>query len=75
MRQVAYAAAAIHFFRERVPYEEKLLLDFFHEDYEAYQRQVPIGIPFVYGWRVTDYQRSWWQSQQRGARRQVLDTP
>lgn len=61
---VAYAFAAIAFFRNRIPFEEELLLDFFKEEYEQYQREVPIRIPFVRGHTVTDYQRRMWAFKQ-----------
>ncbi|GFO22026.1 hypothetical protein PoB_004853100 [Plakobranchus ocellatus] len=48
---VAYAVASWKFFNERIFDEEIFLLNFFGEDYLDYQRRVPTGIPFIYGYR------------------------
>eukprot|EP00048_Salpingoeca_helianthica_P002403 m.57008 g.57008 ORF g.57008 m.57008 type:complete len:303 (-) comp12079_c0_seq2:129-1037(-) len=58
---IGYAAAGIAFFRDRIPYEEEFLLDFFKEEYEQYQQEVPIRIPFVHGHIATPYQRRMWK--------------
>ncbi|KAL1843398.1 hypothetical protein VTJ49DRAFT_1748 [Mycothermus thermophilus] len=42
-----YAAVLSRFFRRRVREEEKFLVGFFGEDYEAYRKRVRVGIPFV----------------------------
>ncbi|KAL2271757.1 hypothetical protein VTJ83DRAFT_1128 [Remersonia thermophila] len=44
---VGYAAVLVRFFRRRVREEEKFLVSFFGEDYEAYRKRVRVGIPFV----------------------------
>ena len=36
------------FFRERIPYEERLLVDFFDQDYIDYRSKTPFsGVPFI----------------------------
>jgi protein-S-isoprenylcysteine O-methyltransferase len=37
------------FFNRRIKIEEKLLIEFFGEEYRKYQREVPIRIPFIKG--------------------------
>lgn len=44
---VLYAAAVSQFFRNRIPYEEAMLIDFFGRSYIEYMRKSRIGIPFV----------------------------
>lgn len=44
---VAYALASWHFFRVRIPFEERLLCDFYPEEYYSYMRRSFIGIPFI----------------------------
>jgi len=44
---VAYTAASWHFFYERIPHEEELLLKFFGANYLAYRKQSYIGIPLI----------------------------
>ena len=46
---LAYAYVVCQFFRNRIPYEEAMLLDFFPGEYEAYMKQSRIMIPFVRG--------------------------
>ncbi|XP_005099274.1 protein-S-isoprenylcysteine O-methyltransferase [Aplysia californica] len=48
---VAYALVSWKFFNERIYDEEICLLNFFGEDYLDYQRRVPTGLPFIYGYR------------------------
>ncbi|RUS88860.1 hypothetical protein EGW08_003405 [Elysia chlorotica] len=48
---VTYTVVSWKFFNERIYDEEICLLNFFGEDYLDYQRKVPTGIPFVYGYR------------------------
>jgi protein-S-isoprenylcysteine O-methyltransferase len=50
---VAYAIVSWKFFNERIYEEEIALLNFFGEDYLDYQRRVPTGLPFIYGYRQT----------------------
>ncbi|GAB6018629.1 hypothetical protein CHUAL_000311 [Chamberlinius hualienensis] len=50
---VGYLLASWSFFKLRVYEEEITLLNFFGEDYVRYQRRVPTGLPFIYGYRVT----------------------
>lgn len=49
---LGYAVASWRFFRQRVVEEEITLLNFFGEDYVAYQRRVPTGLPFIKGFRL-----------------------
>ena len=42
------------FFNERVYVEEYSLLQFFGSQYHKYQRQVPVGIPFVQGFTMDE---------------------
>jgi protein-S-isoprenylcysteine O-methyltransferase len=35
------------FFKDRIPYEETLLLSFYGDDYRQYAQRTVIGIPFV----------------------------
>ena len=44
---LAYAVVVSQFFRNRIPYEEAMLLDFFPGQYDAYMRRSYILIPFV----------------------------
>jgi len=44
---VAYSAASFHFFFERIPYEEQLLVHFFGEAYTQYRERTWIGIPLM----------------------------
>lgn len=44
---VAYAYASWSFFNTRIPYEESLLLRFYHPQYAQYIGRTIIGIPFV----------------------------
>lgn len=43
---VLYTGASWYFFYDRIPYEERLLLDFFPE-YESYREQTHVLIPFI----------------------------
>ncbi|BFZ23277.1 hypothetical protein BsWGS_26316 [Bradybaena similaris] len=47
---ILYTVLTWRFFNERIHEEEIYLLNFFGEDYLDYQRRVPTGIPFVYGY-------------------------
>merc|ERR1712087_185389 len=44
---IAYAAASFHFFFDRIPYEEQLLVHFFGSEYIEYRKRSWIGIPFM----------------------------
>ena len=44
---LAYTAATWHFFYDRIPYEEALLVQFFGEAYRQYRKRTHIGIPLV----------------------------
>ena len=44
---VAYAFAAHKFFKDRVPFEEAKLLEFFGLDYYEYAKRVPHRLPFI----------------------------
>jgi len=47
---VAYSIASWIFFKERITDEEITLINFFGEDYLHYQKRVPTGLPFIYGY-------------------------
>ncbi|RVE71230.1 hypothetical protein OJAV_G00072680 [Oryzias javanicus] len=49
---VGYTVASWRFFRERIEEEELSLIHFFAEDYVAYKKRVPTGLPFISGIRV-----------------------
>ncbi|RWS16236.1 protein-S-isoprenylcysteine O-methyltransferase-like protein [Dinothrombium tinctorium] len=49
---LGYAIASWLFFKKRIESEEISLLNFFGEDYVAYQRRVKTGIPFVSGYSI-----------------------
>ena len=55
---VMYPIAAYHFFRDRVYSEELSLVAFFGDGYRAYQREVPTGLPFIYGYVDNDVIRA-----------------
>jgi len=42
-----FALASLIFFRRRIPYEEKSLMEHFPEEYVAYARTTWVGIPFI----------------------------
>ncbi|RLN89453.1 hypothetical protein BBJ28_00019902 [Nothophytophthora sp. Chile5] len=44
---IGYSFVAWTFFRDRIPYEEHLLLGFFPNEYPAYKARTISGIPFV----------------------------
>ena len=44
---VLYAYSAHSFFKERIPYEEGLLEDFFGAEYVNYKKRTPTLIPFI----------------------------
>lgn len=48
---IGYAVASWKFFNDRICDEEISLINFFGEDYVAYQRSVPTGIPFIQGYQ------------------------
>jgi len=54
---VTYTIASWIFFKERITDEEITLLNFFGEDYLHYQKRVPTGLPFIYGYRGYVW---WW---------------
>ncbi|XP_059168388.1 protein-S-isoprenylcysteine O-methyltransferase-like [Physella acuta] len=47
---IGYTIVSWKFFNERIHEEEIYLLNFFGEDYLDYQKRVPTGIPFIYGY-------------------------
>eukprot|EP00730_Choanoeca_flexa_P008104 TRINITY_DN12442_c4_g2_i1.p1 TRINITY_DN12442_c4_g2~~TRINITY_DN12442_c4_g2_i1.p1 ORF type:complete len:303 (+),score=12.39 TRINITY_DN12442_c4_g2_i1:2-910(+) len=47
---MAYAYAAVKFFKDRIYTEEYHLLMFFRQQYVEFQDQVPTGVPFVQGY-------------------------
>nr|CAG4650444.1 EOG090X0CFU [Sida crystallina] len=47
---LAYSLVSWRFFSERIFEEEITLLNFFGDDYEAYQQTVPTGLPFIRGY-------------------------
>lgn len=49
---VAYAVASWFFFRERITIEEIMLLNFFGQQYCAYQQKVGTGLPFIGGYKL-----------------------
>ena len=49
---VAFAIVSWKFFQERIVTEEIALINFFGEDYLAYQRRVGTGIPLLKGYRI-----------------------
>ncbi|OQR66843.1 protein-S-isoprenylcysteine O-methyltransferase-like [Tropilaelaps mercedesae] len=49
---VAYTMVTWMFFRERVEEEEITLLEFFGEEYAAYQKRVATGLPFIKGFKM-----------------------
>lgn len=55
---IIYTGASWMFFRERVYTEEVTLLTFFGEEYEDYQKRVPIGIPYLRGFDAKEYAKS-----------------
>lgn len=44
---LAYTAATWHFFYNRIPYEEKKLVEFFGDSYIQYRKSSYIGIPLI----------------------------
>ncbi|KAH9557925.1 hypothetical protein CY35_07G110500 [Sphagnum magellanicum] len=44
---VGYTIVMWRFFRDRIPYEEFFLVQFFGEEYQQYAERVPSGIPFI----------------------------
>ena len=48
LSSLAFFGVSWYFFRERIEYEEKLLVDFFGAEYLAYKRRVPFsGVPLI----------------------------
>lgn len=47
---ILYIIASWIFFKERIYLEEIALINFFGEDYIRYQKKVPCGLPFIYGY-------------------------
>lgn len=45
---LAYAYVSWTFFRDRIPYEEQLLWQFYGEEYQAYVARTYIGIPLIF---------------------------
>ena len=54
---VGYAVASWRFFSERIYEEERLLVQFFREDYVQYKKQVGTGIPFNTGYPIAAAQQ------------------
>nr|CAG4642765.1 EOG090X0CFU [Evadne anonyx] len=50
---IAYTLASWKFFHERVYEEEITLLQFFGDQYVAYQKKVSTGLPFIRGYSLT----------------------
>lgn len=48
---IIYTYVTWNFFAERIECEERLLIEFFREQYRQYQSNVPSGIPFVKGYQ------------------------
>uniref|UniRef100_A0A914WG30 Protein-S-isoprenylcysteine O-methyltransferase n=1 Tax=Plectus sambesii TaxID=2011161 RepID=A0A914WG30_9BILA len=48
---VAYAVVSWRFFNERIYDEELYLINFFRDDYVHYQQRVPVGLPFIEGFK------------------------
>ena len=44
---ICYALAAYTFFKDRIPYEEFKLTEFFGQEYRDYAKHVPIRMPFI----------------------------
>ena len=44
---LAYAVATWHFFYDRIPHEEELLVEFFGDTYRSYRKRTAIGIPLI----------------------------
>ena len=44
---LGYTAATWHFFYDRIPHEESLLVEFFGDAYRAYRKETWVGIPLV----------------------------
>ena len=53
---ILYAAASWSFFKDRIPYEEALLLQFYKNEYVKYACSTRLGIPFVAS-PISDLQR------------------
>lgn len=51
---IVFTVVVWKFFAERIYFEEWELLRFFGQDYLKYQRQVPVGIPFIRGYEIED---------------------
>ena len=48
MSTLFYTLASWMFFADRIPFEEKKLIEFFGDDYVQYTKQTFVGIPFIY---------------------------
>ena len=44
---VGFTFASYLFFKDRIPYEEELLVDFFGQAYIKYALKTPIWMPFI----------------------------
>jgi len=53
---VAYTLATWHFFFDRIPHEEELLVGFFGDEYHAYRKRTHIGIPLI-EWATRHFQQ------------------
>ncbi|ETE57662.1 Protein-S-isoprenylcysteine O-methyltransferase, partial [Ophiophagus hannah] len=49
---IGYTLVSWRFFRDRVEEEERALIHFFGEEYLAYKKKVPSGLPFIRGFRI-----------------------
>lgn len=52
---VTFGFLVWRFFAVRIPYEERLLEEFFRDDYAGYQSRVPAGLPLICG-RVRSFE-------------------
>jgi protein-S-isoprenylcysteine O-methyltransferase len=51
-----YSYSAWMFFKNRIPYEERLLVEFYGQEYVTYMSRTVIGIPFVEPFKVPGHQ-------------------
>lgn len=47
-----YAYSSWMFFKSRIPYEERLLVEFYGQEYTSYMSRTVIGIPFVEAFKL-----------------------
>ena len=55
---VLFSLASHLFFKDRIPYEEELLVEFFGEAYIEYAMKTPIWLPGIEGAIIEDYKQS-----------------